>query len=237
MTSNMLREFPDAQSMAAHAADMVCSALEKALSFDGSAVLALSGGSTPKRLHDVLSWRPLAWSRVGVIPVDERWVALDHPGSNEAFIRDTLVKDLAAGARLTGLKTTDDTPASGVAASQSRLAMMARPPDAIVFGMGPDGHAASWFPHADGLAEALDPANEAAVAPIRAQRSEVTGDLVDRITLTLSYCLKAPTKILLMQGEAKRAAFEKAQEDGPIEDMPVRALLRATDDLHICWTP
>lgn len=235
-----LIEFPDAAAMAEYAADRVCDGLEKALAYDGAALLALSGGSTPKLLHEILSTRPLAWSRVAVAPVDERWVGDDHPGSNEKFIRETLLQNHAAGARLTGLKTSDPTPNDGVSAASARLAMIARPPDAVVLGMGTDGHTASWFPHADGLADALSLANAAPVAGIRARQSDVTGALIDRITMTLPYILKAPTKILLLQGAAKKEVFLRALDhgqDNDVDDMPVRALLKSADDLIPCWAP
>ena len=143
----------------------------------------------------------------------------------------------AAGARLVGLKTSAATPAEGCAAADARLAMLARGPDAIVFGMGVDGHAASWFPYAEGLAQALDPEGDGRVAAIRAEKSSVTGNNVDRLTLTLGYCLAAPVKILLTQGEFKKDAFAAACAAGPAEAMPVRALFDYAPDLWTCWAP
>ena len=43
---------------------------------------------------------------------------------------------------------------------------------------------------------------------------------------------------LHIEGQDKWAAFEAAQADGPVEDMPVRAVLReAGEDLHVFWAP
>ena len=70
-----------------------------------------------------------------------------------------------------------------------------------------------------------------------ARRSEATGDEVERITMSLSAIAKAPLVILTIAGGEKRAAFEAAMADGPVEDMPVRAILRARPDLLVCWAP
>ena len=231
--------FPDADARAARLAEIIAARLELAIARDGAALLALSGGSTPDRLHGALAAMDINWSRVTVIPVDERWVDLDHPGSNEAFIQRTLI-DRGAPARLVGLKTDGVRPADGLDAAEARLQAIGRKPDAIIFGMGNDGHTASWFPEAEGLEAAIDSANGKALAAVTAHQSAVTGELVDRITLTLPWSLAAPLKILLMQGDAKRETYNTACGDGSpagdVSEMPVRALLRAAPDLWPAWS-
>jgi 6-phosphogluconolactonase len=65
----------------------------------------------------------------------------------------------------------------------------------------------------------------------------VTGYHLLRMTLTRAALKQARHLLLLIRGEDKLAALEAAQAPGPVEDMPVRALLRdAALPLDIHWT-
>ena len=229
--------FEDASFMVERLAQLIALQLQSALATRGRALLAVSGGSTPAHLHAALSKHDLDWRNVTVAPVDERWVYADHAGSNETFIRRTLLQNKAALATLFSVKTEHASPMEGARALDHALRDVARAPDAVVFGMGPDGHTASWFPHCEGLDGAIAPDADAALVGIRATKSEVTGDLLDRITMTASYVRHAPLKILLLQGAGKRDAYRRASEAGAIEDMPVRALFRDAPDLWTAWAP
>jgi 6-phosphogluconolactonase len=101
--------------------------------------------------------------------------------------------------------------------------------------MGPDGHTASWFPYADGLGDALH--SEKPLCAVDAQQSNVTGKHVRRMTLTLDAVKSARFIALMIAGEEKRNAYIKALEDGPVEAMPVRAILKARPDLWTVWAP
>ena len=76
-------------------------------------------------------------------------------------------------------------------------------------------------PRAEGLAEAIDPAARALVAPIRAE-----GAPEPRLTLTGRVLLRARAIALHIEGADKLATLDKALGDGPVEDMPIRAVLR-----------
>ena len=236
-TAAVLITFEDASFMVERLAQLSALQLRAAIAARGRALLAVSGGSTPAHLHAALSKLDIDWGNVTVAPVDERWVDADHAGSNETFIRRTLLQNKAALATLFRVKTEHASPVDGARALNGHLHEIADAPDAIVFGMGPDGHTASWFPHCEGLDVAIAPETDAALVGIRAKKSEVTGDLLDRITMTASYVRKAPLKILLLQGEGKREAYKRAAEAGAIVDMPVRALFRDAPDLWTAWAP
>lgn len=225
--------FSSRDAMAARVADLVEASLLSTPSNEGRGELAVSGGSTPKAMYENLATRPLPWSKLRVTLVDERWVSIEHPRSNEAFVREAFGK--ADGAQILGLYTGASSPARGVEQSAQTLNARRRPFDAVILGMGDDGHTASWFPKAEGLDAALS--GEKRVCAVTARKSDVTGEEVERMTLTLSAIKDARVIILMIAGASKRLAFEQALEDGPVEEMPVRAILRARPDLWVCWAP
>ncbi|WP_203291571.1 6-phosphogluconolactonase [Maricaulis parjimensis] len=223
------------EDMAALLADRIRDDLSRALLERGTAVIAVSGGSTPAALYRRLSQADLDWSRVTIVLVDERWVDFDAPGSNAYFIHDTLLQGPAEKARFIGLKTSAETPLDAQDEVESRLDGIGVP-DVVVLGMGADGHTASWFPRAQGLDAALSRSGRR-VAAVQAAQTDVTGPHTQRMTLTLGAIAGAGRIVLMMAGASKREALERAVEPGPIADQPVRALLRAGDvALEIHWT-
>jgi 6-phosphogluconolactonase len=207
--------------------------LDDALSARGRATLVVSGGTTPRATFERLAQKRIAWRDVTITLSDERWVPPDDPASNEALVRSALLTGPAASARFVGLYTGDPTPEAGERSCAARIDTLARPFDAVLLGMGADGHTASLFPHAPGLGDALDPAGGALCRAVRPPDVQPP-----RITLTLRALLDARIVFLLFQGARKRAAFVAAQAAGRIEDMPVRAILRQRRvPVEIYWTP
>lgn len=211
--------------------------LQAAITRKGEASLAVSGGSTPRALYQSLARTKLDWEKVTIVLADERWVEPGEAGSNESFVRSTLLTGRADKARFIPLKAQGDSPKEGLATVEKRLADPLFPLDAAILGMGNDGHTLSWFPHAEGLDAALSEAGPRAAATT-AKRSAVTGDHLHRITLTLAALQGVTLCALLIRGEDKRAAFEAAVKPGPVEDAPVRALLNhKTITLETYWSP
>lgn len=227
--------FPGRDEMVARLADHVAGQLSLALAKKGRAVFAVSGGSSPAPLYEALAQRDLGWESVTVILVDDRWVAPGADGSNDDFIRRTLLTGKAAAARFLPLKTDHETPGDGLEEMNAAYVGPAADIDVAIMGMGPDGHTASWFPHAQGLEMALDTARP--VAAVKAVKSEVTGRFLHRATLSLAAIREAECSILLISGEAKKAAFDLAEGDGPVADYPVRALIRDCPNNWSCWAP
>jgi 6-phosphogluconolactonase len=234
MASDRLISFASPQQMTTVLQEAIACRLRLAIAERGSAVFAVSGGSTPKALYQALSEEALDWSKVTVVLVDERWVDEGEEGSNATFVRQSLLQGKAATANFISLKTAHDHAAAGEEEVNQRLRKMSVP-DVVVLGMGNDGHTASWFPHAEGLGRALA-ANAPQAVAIKAQQSKVTGVFLERMTLSLPVIQQAGLTVLMMQGGAKKDAFEKASAQGAVEDMPVRALLN-TPPQHFwpCW--
>ena len=172
---------------------------------------AVSGGSTPAPLFAAMQNEPLPWDKIDVALVDERWVPFDHPRSNEAFVTANLIGDNTRAANLIGMKTEAQTPNEAVEEVNLGYSKIRQPFDSILLGLGADGHTASLFPGAVGLDEAFDPAAETCVA-LRAVRSEITGDEVERMSLSARAIASAPHVTMMITGAVKKQVLESALE-------------------------
>jgi 6-phosphogluconolactonase len=224
--------FDTPQALAAALADAIARILGDAIAARGHAPLIVSGGTTPRATFERLAQQRLQWSEVTILLADERWVATDDPASNEALVRGALLTHRGAAAQFVGLYTGDPTPEAGERSCEARIEILERPFDVVLLGMGDDGHTASLFPHAPGLAAALDPAASTLCRAIRPPHLE------PRMTLTPRALLDTRKAFLLFKGTPKRAVFESALADGPIEEMPIRAVLRQQRvPVEVYWTP
>ena len=199
--------------------------MREAIAARGVALLIVSGGKSPARFFDRLSNMDLDWTRVAITLADERRVADDSSRSNARLVRERLLRNRAEAASFTPLADVRLPEDQELAAASARIANLPMPADVVVLGMGDDGHTASWFPGAEGLAEAMDPAARQLVAPIVAPNAAEP-----RLTLTGRVILRARAIALEIQGEAKLATFAAALAPGPEEAMPIRAVLRGAAD-------
>ncbi|MEW6124019.1 MAG: 6-phosphogluconolactonase [Pseudomonadota bacterium] len=228
-----LSAFPDRDALARSLAAHVGEALRARCAREGAASLAVSGGRTPARFFEMLSGAPLDWPRVTVTLVDERWVPESSDRSNAALVKRHLLAGPAAHAAFVPLYTGTDAPEDGLAAAEAAVGRLPLPFAAAVLGMGDDGHTASFFPHGDGLTGAVDPA---AIARLAIVRAEAAGE--PRITFTLPPLLAADRLFLHIEGDGKRRVLEAALADGPLADMPIRAVLRNLGrPLDVFWCP
>ena len=130
--------------------------LEEAIKNKGRAVLAVSGGSTPKPLFEELSLIDLDWSKVDLTLVDDRWVDSNHEDSNELLVRTHLIKNKAVNVNFLPLKNDAQTSKEGVTLSEKVLRNLNLPFDLVILGMGSDGHTASLFPCSEELSMGMD---------------------------------------------------------------------------------
>lgn len=228
--SPVRRTFKDKQQLADALAEAVATDLKAGIATRGVASLAVSGGSTPALFFRTLSARPdIAWDKVTVTLVDERWVDETSERSNARLVKANLLQNQAAAARFVPLYQGGALP--DVDKTAAALAKVPSPLDVAILGMGNDGHTASFFPGGDNLGAALT--GEGPVVAI-----EAPGAVEPRITLTLSRLLAARALYVHIEGEEKVRALERAEAEGPVEDMPVRAILRQTQTpLTIYWSP
>ena len=202
--------------------------LEKAIQQNGTASLMLSGGSTPKPLYQSLAQSKIAWNRITLGMVDERWVSPEDDASNERFIRLNLLNHLPDRPEFFCMKNDESDPFTAHKAISEQYKKMNAPFDLTILGMGNDGHTASLFPGAKGLSNALSNQEDLCVA-IDAQASEVTGQYTQRMTLTLNAIKRSRLIKLLITGKDKLATYQDALQGNDVESMPIRAILHQND--------
>lgn len=226
--------FTECEAQAAALAERVADHLRAGVSERGHAVLAVSGGSTPKDFFGKLSQAPLDWAKITVTLVDERWVNDTDPRSNARLVETTLLQNHARAATFVPLYVDAPTPEDGLAQSTARIDALKLPFDAVVLGMGDDGHTASFFPGGDRLADALDLNGHASVLPMRAADA---GE--PRITLTLPTLLNTRSLYLLVTGDKKRDLLADARLGlGLARNYPVRSVLtQSRVPVAVYWCP
>jgi 6-phosphogluconolactonase len=228
-----LRRFANAPALAAQLAGEIAAQLARAIEVRGQAGLFVSGGHSPVGLFAQLRVQVLDWSRVSLGLVDERWVESTAADSNERLVRESLWRDKAAAARFIGLKNAAPSPDLGAAAAWKAVAGIPRPVDLTVLGMGDDGHTASLFPGSPHLMSALDPT---AVEGCIGMRSPVAPH--ERLSLNLPALLNSRRILIFLLGEAKWRTYASACGPGPVEEMPVRVVLRQRRvPVEVVWAP
>jgi 6-phosphogluconolactonase len=173
------------------------------LSRGGTALLA--GGNSPLETYRLLAARAhIPWSRIVLLPTDERVLPEGHPGRNDTALREIFRhrKCRVVGLPLKASPTFE-------AFLESRM-----PFAAALLGLGEDGHTASLFPgNAALFAEGLwVPVRGAPKAP------------AERVSLTFRAFEAAETVLFCVTGKTKRAPLRRLL-DG--EDLPAGRLRAA----------
>ncbi len=166
--------------------------------------VALSGGSTPKKIFEILAQRPdaLDWTKVYLFWGDERSVVPTDPDSNyQMAIEESGLGSLPIPIhqifRMVAETDIEKNAAEYETLIQDKLG--AHPFDLVMLGMGDDGHTASLFPHT----EALKTRGKLVVANHVPQK--------DTWRMSLTYeCINAAHQICLyVLGASKAGVLEK----------------------------
>ncbi|MFC3052997.1 6-phosphogluconolactonase [Kordiimonas pumila] len=200
----------------------------------GRASWAVSGGTTPTPFFEAMRDVQLDWARVQIALVDERWVNPGHARSNETSVKSVLCKNMSAKARFIGMKTPHETPQEAEVFVNERYGTIELPFDSILLGMGPDAHTASFFPGAEGLGRALDPSCGKVCVALHALKSDVTGDELNRMSLSAAAIIAAKNVALMITGREKKKVLDEALQGARSTPVGRLAQLKPFD---IYWAP
>ena len=211
-----------------------------AIGVSGRFAVALSGGSTPRRLYTLLATDPYAarvdWPRVHVFWGDERCVPPGNPASNYRMAREALLDHVPVPeAKVYRIHGEDDPTEAAAAYERELRAAFATPEgpprcapgsrfDLVLLGMGDDGHAASLFP---GTAAVRETTRWVVAHHVAAMS-------MWRITLTPLVINAAAEVAFLVSGLEKAAILRKVIE-GPFGPDKLPAQVVAPRDGRLHW--
>ena len=188
----------------------------------GARSIALSGGSTPKPLYELLgrdatlAQYPITW-----VVVDERYVPFDDPQSNAGMIMRTLFANgIAPGHTFLPFRTDLGDPHKSTARFEEEYrALGLAALDLILLGVGDDGHTASLFPGS----EALQVEDRIATALF------VPKVNMWRVTITKPTIRAAGLRIVLAPGASKGEIIQQVRNGA---DYPIA---QATNGVETWW--
>lgn len=219
--------FADPEDLSQAAAKLFMDLSHRALGLRGRFVVALSGGSTPRRLLEILAAPPykggVPWDRTILFWGDDRMVQPDHEWSNYKLAKDALLDHVRIPeANILRIKSELGPEEAAEAMRRDMVNVFGDRDiprfDLVLQGMGDDGHTASLFPGTD----ALD-ATEWVVPVI----NPPADPKVDRVTLTFPVLNAARTALFLAAGQGKRDKVREIMNDPTAPDRYPAARLEA----------
>jgi 6-phosphogluconolactonase len=224
-----MHAFASRSALAEALAEAVAGVLDRAIGERGTGFLAVSGGTTPAQFFSVLATKPIDWARVVVTLVDERLVPEASPRSNAGLVHQKLLVGAAAAARFVPLYRLAQSVEEAARLAGGALGVLPWPLDAMVLGMGTDGHTASFFPDAENLDALLDAAAPQIVSAVYAPSAGET-----RLTLTMRPIMEAGFLALHIEGTEKRAVLDRALAGDAPKRLPIRAVFE-TRPVEVYW--
>lgn len=234
MANIVHHSFDDRPTAANELALSVAENLRDGITMRGAGLLAVSGGTTPEQFMAALSSQKLDWSSVVVTLVDDRWVPPTDERSNERLVRRLLLQNDAEKATFVPLYTSASDPDLVWTHIEKRIAALNLPFDALVLGLGPDGHCASLFPDGDRFDEGIDPDGTHLTIPMR---SEAAGE--PRISLTLPAIISTRNLYLQIDGQAKRDVLDRIETgaDEMLAHSPLKSIVEHSSvALNVYWS-
>lgn len=218
MMSKYIHQFKSQEKLVEDLSSTIALDLQKAVNKKGQAILAVSGGSTPKPLFKALSKIDLNWKNIIITLCDERCVNNDDENSNAYLVKKYLLKKYAKKATFIPLFEDDQTPKQAVKNTAKQLNSLGEI-DVIILGMGEDGHTASLFPENTKLSKAYKTDVDMPCIHLTP-----TNAPYERISLTLNKILNSKKIYLHFEGNKKQKVFFKAIKKNDIFKYPIASV-------------
>ncbi len=203
---------PSLESLIERSLAIILDRISTAIAEGGRCAIALAGGSTPKPLYEAIAKQSLPWDKIHVFWGDERYVAPEHPDSNQLMARTAWLNKVPIPAtNIHPIPTNESDPAIAADNYEQQLQEFFQLSpgelpvfDIILLGIGDDGHTASLFPHTPALKVS--------------DRAVTVGDFGGKPRITFTYTLinQARCVMFLVVGANKRSAL--AQIFAPVAD-------------------
>ena len=185
----------------------------------GISTIALSGGSTPKLLYQLLAdpnepfREQVPWSRIQFFWADERHVPPDHRESNYRMANEAMLAHVPVTSDNVHRIMSENTNAAEVAEQYEEVVPQRF--DLILLGLGTDGHTASIFPGSEVLLETKRLVAAPWVEKLRAYRITMTLPLINNAA-SVVFLVSGAEKAEIVKGVLQGPKRYPAQEVGPI---------------------
>ncbi len=178
------------------------------LTTDGVHHIAFSGGNTPRRMFEILAGdyaETIPWNRVNIYQVDERGVGPEHEDSNWKALDDLLVSCVPGihawrmeAERAGAEEDYAEILRNNLPQNEQGIPVF----DAVILGLGHDGHTASLFPNTEALS----------VDDCLVVRNKVPALNTCRLTLTYPVINAAKHRWFLLRGQERQQIFREVLE-------------------------
>ncbi|HVU97122.1 MAG TPA: 6-phosphogluconolactonase [Puia sp.] len=225
-----LHVYKDSETLSNATAKFVADHIAATLKKQTRYTIALSGGSTPVRLHQLLAQSPykdqIDWSKLHVFWGDERAVPFDDDRNNAKMAYETLLNFVPVPAEQIHVMRTDIDPTASAAEYEKICHQYfdntATSFDLVLLGMGDDGHTLSLFP---GMPVIHEEKLWTTAFWLQAQ------DMY-RITLTRTLVNRSACVVFLTAGAKKAHALKEVLKGAPNPDLYPSQVIKPVGELH-----
>ena len=226
----MIKVFKNPKSLLPALADFIVAQAQVAIDRDGRFSLVLSGGSSPKKLYELMASKAnrnkINWQKVYFFFGDERFVPHDHADSNFLMAKTSLFDPLKISLNNVFAIDTKLPPAESAQEYEKTIREHFKGPcrfDLILLGLGDNSHTASLFPHSAVLNEKSALVKETFVEEVKMYRITLTAPLINR----------AHSIVFLVFGAGKAEAVHHIMEEElNIAEYPAQLIKPEKGELH-----